>query len=67
MPICKAVTNLKFNYRREMKPLHDDNFDDVICTWRHVKNDITLYHNVIFIILKVWKLYFHIKNWLEIW
>ena len=37
MPVCKVVTNLKFNYR----PLHDVNFDDVICTWRRVKNDIT--------------------------
>ena len=41
-----------------MKPLHDVNFDDVICTWRRVENDDTLYKNVIFNILKVWKSYF---------
>ena len=66
MPVCKVVTNLKFDYRREMYPLHDVNFDDVICTWRRVKNDVTLYHNVIFIILKVWKSYFPHQIWLEI-
>ena len=54
----ELVTNLKFNYRREMQPLHDVNFDDDICIWGRVKNDVTLYHNVIFIILKVWKPYF---------
>ena len=41
-----------------MQPLHGVNFDDAICTWRRVKNDVMLYHNVIFIIVKVWKSYF---------
>ena len=30
MPVCNLVSTLNFNYRREMKPLHDVNFDDVI-------------------------------------
>ena len=55
MPVCKVVTILKFYYRREMLPLHDVSCDDIICTWRRVKNDVALYHNVIFSILKAWQ------------
>ena len=51
-----------------MKLLHDVNFDDIICNWRRMKNDVTLYHDVIIIILTVWKLYFpHQKLIIEIW
>ena len=54
-PTCDFEIDL---FKDDMLPLHDVNFDDVIYTWLHVKNDVKLHHNFIFIILKVWKSYF---------